>query len=613
MAIKHLTGRTEQELQQIFKKLPPKEKLVEGLNNHMIWLVKEAVDEIDDFLHVFKTIYNACTWIDDSYHKNHPYKIELFELFETLKNNKDAIREALKGQPALDRLRFARNYNVDWLFKEIQDNEEELISQEELAEDFYEFERENPLFVLKQIKRAFDYTEEQGFSISYKVVSDKVYQVTLSQNIYLSDEVEDIVIEDEQPITLTVKINIDIVKLLANYDFAAKYQNGAYIGHDEDLLKINKRTMGKEFETHLEYIVDDVTDKYDQFKKDILDLVETTHKESEEYSDEKYYPALDESIKHLTGRTEQEIRQKLKNLSPKEKLETGAKEGIVWLVKDAIAAGADVHARDDYALRLASNYGHVEVVQLLLDAGADVHAENDLALRWASGNGHAEVVKLLLGARADVHARDDCALRWASYYGNVEVVKLLLAAGANVHADDDYALRYASGNGHVEVVKLLLDAGADVHTDNDIALLWASNNGHAEVVKLLKQHGAKLVNESIKHLTGRTEEEIRQKLKNLSPEDKLEAGILLKDLSLVKKAAKEGVDFTAYITSKFLYPLSYAIIYNAGDDIIDFICKHTHSIERLRVGLNWAREENNKKWAKILKSRISRKENEKNI
>jgi len=232
---------------------------------------------------------------------------------------------------------------------------------------------------------------------------------------------------------------------------------------------------------------------------------------------------ISESIKHLPGRTQEEIEAIMKNLPPQEKLETGARHGMAWLVKDAIVAGADVHAYDD------------------------------LALRWASGNGHIEVVKVLLDAGADVHARDDYALR------------------------------------------------------------WASGNGHVEIVKLLKQYRAKhrSVNESIKHLPGRTEQEIRQNLKNASPADKLETGLLMKDLSLIKQATKEGVDFTAYITSNFLYPLSYAIIYNAGDDIIDFICKHTHNIELLRVGLNWARQENNKKWEKILRRRIYHKEKEK--
>jgi ankyrin repeat protein len=71
--------------------------------------------------------------------------------------------------------------------------------------------------------------------------------------------------------------------------------------------------------------------------------------------------------------------------------------------------------------------GRKEVVQLLLNAGADVHAEDDLAIRLASVRGHTEVVQLLLNAGADVHARNDEAIRLASKWGRTEVVQLLLA------------------------------------------------------------------------------------------------------------------------------------------------------------------------------------------
>ena len=106
-----------------------------------------------------------------------------------------------------------------------------------------------------------------------------------------------------------------------------------------------------------------------------------------------------ESIKHLKPKSEEEIRSCLKNLSPEEKLETGVKERLSWLVKDALDAGANVHTEDDDALRLASHNGHVKVVKVLLDAGANVHADDDAALRWASYR-HLEVVKTLLDAGA---------------------------------------------------------------------------------------------------------------------------------------------------------------------------------------------------------------------
>ena len=121
----------------------------------------------------------------------------------------------------------------------------------------------------------------------------------------------------------------------------------------------------------------------------------------------------------------------------------------------ALAAGADVHADFDFALRMASAKGHGAVVQALLTAGADVHAQDDEALGGASENGHLAVVQALLKAGADVHADDDSALRWASHNGHVAVVQTLLTAGADVHAQDDWALRWASRHGHTDVVALL--------------------------------------------------------------------------------------------------------------------------------------------------------------
>jgi Ankyrin repeats (3 copies)/Ankyrin repeat len=115
-----------------------------------------------------------------------------------------------------------------------------------------------------------------------------------------------------------------------------------------------------------------------------------------------------------------------------------------------------------WALSKASSSGHAECVRLLLAAGANVHAMDDEALREASVFGHAECVRLLLAAGANVHAMDDEALRWTSESGYTECARLLLQAGANVHASHDYALRLASYNGHTECARLLVQAGADV-------------------------------------------------------------------------------------------------------------------------------------------------------
>ena len=103
----------------------------------------------------------------------------------------------------------------------------------------------------------------------------------------------------------------------------------------------------------------------------------------------------------------------------------------------------------------------------------------------------AQAIPDILAAGADLHAYDDYALRWAAGNGHLPVVQALLAAGADLHANDDHALRWAAGNGHLPVVSALLAAGANVHADDDQALCWAANCGHTEIVKLLQNVGWK--------------------------------------------------------------------------------------------------------------------------
>jgi ankyrin repeat protein len=57
-------------------------------------------------------------------------------------------------------------------------------------------------------------------------------------------------------------------------------------------------------------------------------------------------------------------------------------------------------------LRYASRNGHINVVKMLIDAKADIHAKDDYSLRVASYKGHATVVQMLINAKADIHSRD---------------------------------------------------------------------------------------------------------------------------------------------------------------------------------------------------------------
>ena len=65
---------------------------------------------------------------------------------------------------------------------------------------------------------------------------------------------------------------------------------------------------------------------------------------------------------------------------------------------------ANIHANNEYALRYASENGHLFVVQFLVSEGADIHVDNEYALRYASRKGHLSVVQFLVSEGANIHA-----------------------------------------------------------------------------------------------------------------------------------------------------------------------------------------------------------------
>jgi hypothetical protein len=89
------------------------------------------------------------------------------------------------------------------------------------------------------------------------------------------------------------------------------------------------------------------------------------------------------SIKHLKPRSEEEIENYFRSLSPPAKLIEGSTDNNLKLIKRAVKEGADIHWHNDFTLQNAAWYGHYNIVKFLLNAGADVHADDDRALKWA--------------------------------------------------------------------------------------------------------------------------------------------------------------------------------------------------------------------------------------
>jgi len=86
-----------------------------------------------------------------------------------------------------------------------------------------------------------------------------------------------------------------------------------------------------------------------------------------------------------------------------------ALRGNIEAVKQAIADGANVNAKDEGTpLHHAAAGGHKEIVELLISKGADVNAKNNdevTPLHWVADMGHKEIAEILITKGADVNAK----------------------------------------------------------------------------------------------------------------------------------------------------------------------------------------------------------------
>ncbi len=125
----------------------------------------------------------------------------------------------------------------------------------------------------------------------------------------------------------------------------------------------------------------------------------------------------------MKPKSKDEVENHINKLSFKEKLETAIKEDIVWIVKEIIPIkNIDVI---NQSLQRAALFNSIEVVKYLLDIGADIHYKEDAALRWACREGHYELVKLLLDKGADPTAKEHQAFDWAEMEKYEDILDLL--------------------------------------------------------------------------------------------------------------------------------------------------------------------------------------------
>ena len=133
-------------------------------------------------------------------------------------------------------------------------------------------------------------------------------------------------------------------------------------------------------------------------------------------------------------------------------------------------------AERESGLHLASENGHVDIVNMLIRNRADVNAATTkkwTAIHFASFKGHSDVVEVLIQNGADVNTANKTKwtpLHFATENKNTEIVTILLQNGADVNASnrrEDRALDIACKSGSVACALQLVCFGAEMNTIKD--------------------------------------------------------------------------------------------------------------------------------------------------
>ena len=161
-----------------------------------------------------------------------------------------------------------------------------------------------------------------------------------------------------------------------------------------------------------------------------------------------------------------------------------AKGGTASEVRDALAAGVDPGARNEYGVtplhRAARFNSNPSVVKALIEAGADpgTCTEYDITpLHYAARfNSNPSVIKALIEAGADPGARDakygETPLHLAAHYNaNPSVIVALIEGCADPGARTEYDITplhsAARFNSNPSVIVMLIEGGADPSARDD--------------------------------------------------------------------------------------------------------------------------------------------------
>lgn len=164
---------------------------------------------------------------------------------------------------------------------------------------------------------------------------------------------------------------------------------------------------------------------------------------------------------------------------------------------------ADIHAEDDYIIKLESSVGNLDVIQYLLTSPllkehANHRASHDESFIVACRNGHIEVVEYLLTSpelddHADIHAKNDAGFEMACQQGQIKVVNCLIRSPeleehVDLRACGKKGYILAISEGRINMVEYLLSFDREQRIDfqqTDYNIEWAMKNKQDTILRAM--------------------------------------------------------------------------------------------------------------------------------
>jgi len=338
------------------------------------------------------------------------------------------------------------------------------------------------------------------------------------------------------------------------------------------------------------------------------------------------------------GKTKTFLSQTVSKLRAKESLHGAVSDNDIQLVKQHLAAGANVNAKNEQGqtpIHLAAKTRKVkkEITELLIEKGADVNVKAVDGATPLHRVATTEIAELLIEKGADVNVKDrkgrtpldfavtgkraeteelirknggergeyKMTIYQAANIGDLETVEKLLESGTDVNQKNRQGYTPLMAAGTKEIAEFLISKGASVNESTifGTALHEAVNSRRYEVAKVLLENGASV---DAKTNVGKTPLDMaikwkQKKIANLLRKHASKTGEELKaakepihaaarqgDIEAVKQHLAAGADVNA-IDHEGNTPLHHAV-YNDQTEIIRLLIDKGAEVNGKRKAAN---------------------------